>query len=148
MAVSYRKQMNFENSINFLNALDQYNASVGPPLEPRPMGSINGPMSAKSHKSSILTNWAPLLPPGGSKQPSLEPRRVTALNFTSLQWFSRTTFGASAHGFNKWAYECQKSEVKNFNKGGPFVASRWFKTTLPGAEKGHRIGFHLTSMVQ
>ena len=36
------------------------------------MGSINGPMSAKSHKSSILTNWAPLLPPGGSKQPSLE----------------------------------------------------------------------------
>ena len=47
--------MNFENSINFLNALDQYNASVGPPLEPRPMGSINGPMSAKSPKSTILT---------------------------------------------------------------------------------------------
>ena len=39
LAVSYRKQMNFENSINFLNALDQYNASVGPPLEPRPVGS-------------------------------------------------------------------------------------------------------------
>ena len=110
------------------------------------MVSINERMSAKSQKSRISTKEAPLLPPGGSKQPSLEPRRVTALNFTSLQWFSRTTFGASAHGFNKWAYECQKSEVNNFNKGGPFVASRWVKTTLPGAEKGHRIEFHPTSM--
>ena len=112
------------------------------------MGSINGRMSAKSHKSNISTKEAPLLPLGGSKQPSLEPRRVTSLNFTSLQWFSWTTSGASANGFNKWAYECQKSEVKNFNKGGPFVASRWVKTTLPGTEKGHHIGFHLTSMIQ
>ena len=125
-----------------------FNGSVGPPLEPRPMVSINGRMSAKSQKSRISTKEAPLLPPGGSKQPSLGPRRVTALNFTSLQWFSRTTFGASANRFNIWAYECQKSQVKNFNKGGSFVAFRWVKTTLPGAEKGHRIEFLLTSMVK
>ena len=112
------------------------------------MGSINGRMSAKSHKSNISTKEAPLLPLGGSKQPSLEPRRVTALNFTPLQCFRKTAIGASADGFNKWTYECQKSQVKNFNKGGPFVASRWVKTALPGAEKGHRIEFHLASMVQ
>ena len=48
--------------------------------------------------------------------------------------------------FNKGCNECQKSQVKHLNKGRPFVASRWFKTTLFWAEKGHLIECYPTSM--